>query len=95
MPLPAAPVATSLLEQQQNPVCTPGDDKYANEALIPLLYLPPHLGLDEAFVHVLTQQLTESLTVLALLALLLLLQLLPDLRLLLVQIPVTQQVTKL
>lgn len=54
-------------------------------------HLPAHLWLDETFVHVLTQQLAESLTILALLTLLLLLQLLPDLCLLLVQVPVTDQ----
>lgn len=52
-------------------------------------YPPAHFGLDETFIHVFPQQLAEGLAILALPALLLLLELLLDLCLLLVQIPVT------
>lgn len=51
-------------------------------------YPPAHFGLDETLIHVFAQQLTEGLTILALLTLLLLLELLLDLSLLLVQVPV-------
>ena len=66
------------------------DNQHCNTDAFDAPYLPAHFGLDEALVQVLTQQVAESLAVLALLTLLLLLQLLLDLSLLLVQLPARQ-----